>query len=72
MHILIKFTLTFKNNAPFRSCISKIKNTLVDNAEDRDTGVSVKFLMVGETNSMVGCHLKAEGHSVQLGVWGAL
>ena len=29
--------LTFKNNAPFRSCISKINNTLIDNAEDVDT-----------------------------------
>ena len=28
--------LTFKNNAPFRSCISKINNTFVDNAEDLD------------------------------------
>ena len=28
---------TFKNNAPFRSCISKlIISTLVDNAEDLD------------------------------------
>ena len=36
------------------------------------TGVSVKFLMVGETNSMVGYHLMAEDHSIQLGVWGAL
>ena len=26
--------LTFKNNAPFRSCISKISNTFIDNAED--------------------------------------
>ena len=25
--------LIFKNNAPFRSCISKINNTFVDNAE---------------------------------------
>ena len=33
-------------------------------------GVSVKFLMVGETNSMVGYHLMAEDHSIQLGVWG--
>ena len=32
--------------------------------------ISVKFLMVGETNSMVGCHLMAEDHSVHLGVWG--
>ena len=29
--------LTFKNNAPFRSCISKINNTFVDNAEDYAT-----------------------------------
>ena len=28
--------LTFKNNAPFKSCISKINNTLIDNAEDLD------------------------------------
>ena len=33
-------------------------------------GVSVKFLMVGETNFMVGYHWMAKGHSVQLGVWG--
>ena len=28
--------LTFKNNAPFISCISKTNNTLFDNAEDKD------------------------------------
>ena len=28
--------LVFKNNAPFISCITKINNTLVDNAEDLD------------------------------------
>ena len=28
--------LTFKNNALFRSCISKINNTFVDNAENLD------------------------------------
>ena len=28
--------LTFKNNAPFKSCISKINNTFVDNEEDLD------------------------------------
>ena len=28
--------LIFKNNAPFRSCISKIDNTFIDNAEDLD------------------------------------
>ena len=28
--------LTFKNITPFRSCISKINNTLIDNAEDLD------------------------------------
>ena len=28
--------LPFKNNAPFRSCIWKINNTLIDNAEDLD------------------------------------
>ena len=26
--------LSFKNNTPFRSCISKINNTFIDNGED--------------------------------------
>ena len=26
--------VSFKNNAPFRSCISKINSTLIDSAED--------------------------------------
>ena len=29
--------LAFKNNAPFTSCISKINNIVIDNAEDLDT-----------------------------------
>ena len=28
--------LIFKNNAPFRSCLSKINNKFIDNAEDLD------------------------------------
>ena len=28
--------LTFKNNAPFINCISKINGVLIDNAEDLD------------------------------------
>ena len=28
--------LTFKNNAPFRSCMSEINNTFIDNAENLD------------------------------------
>ena len=28
--------VAFKNNAPFRSCISKIKSTLIHNTEDLD------------------------------------
>ena len=28
--------LTFKNSAPFTSCISKINNTFIDNAKDLD------------------------------------
>ena len=34
------------------------------------TGVSLKFLIVGETNSMVGYHLMTEGQSIQLEVSG--
>ena len=33
--------------------------------------VSVKFLMVGVTNSMVGYYLMAKDHSFKLGVWEA-
>ena len=28
--------LTFKNSTPFKSCISKMNNTFIDNAEDLD------------------------------------
>ena len=31
-----KKKLIFKNNAPFRSCISKINSTFIDNTEDLD------------------------------------
>ena len=37
--------LTFKNNAPFRSCISKISNTFIDNAEDLDIVMSMHNLL---------------------------
>ena len=37
--------LTFKNNAPFISCISKINNTLIDNAEDVDIVVPIYDLI---------------------------
>ena len=33
---------------------------------------SVKFLVVGETNSMVGYHVMAGDHSIQCGVLGVL
>ena len=33
--------LTFKNNAPFIPCISKINNTFIDNAEDLDIVVPI-------------------------------
>ena len=38
--------LTFKNNAPFRSCISKINNTYIDNVEDRDIVMPVYNLII--------------------------
>ena len=31
--VCVRKKLAFKNNAPFVSCISKINNTLIDNAE---------------------------------------
>ena len=38
-------TLTFKNTAPFRSCISKINNTFIDNAEDLDIVMPIYNLL---------------------------
>ena len=37
--------LTFENNAPFRSCISKINNTFIDNTEDFDIVIPMHFLL---------------------------
>ena len=37
--------LTFKNNALFVSCISKINNTLIDNAEDLDVVMPIYNLL---------------------------
>ena len=37
--------LTFKNNAPFRSCISKINSTFIDNAEDLDIVMPIYNLL---------------------------
>ena len=37
--------VAFKNNAPFRSCISKINSTLIDNAEDLDIVMSMYNLL---------------------------
>ena len=42
--------LTFKNNAPFGSCISKINNTFVDNAEDLDIVILVCNLLEYNNN----------------------
>ena len=36
MLVTINKKLTFKNNTPFKSYISKINNTFIDNAEDLD------------------------------------
>ena len=47
--------LTFKNNAPFGSCISKINNTFVDSAEDLDIVILVCNLLEYNNNySMTG------------------
>ena len=37
--------LAFKNNAPFISCISKINNTLIDDAEDLDVVMALYNLL---------------------------
>ena len=43
----------FKNNVPFRSCISKINNIFIDNAEDFDVVITMyNLLEYGENYSM--------------------
>ena len=42
--------LTFKNNAPVRSCISKINNTFIDNAEDLDIVMPIYNLLAYSDN----------------------
>ena len=37
--------LAFKNNAPFLSCIAKINNTFIDNAEDLDVVMAMYNLL---------------------------
>ena len=45
--------LSFKNSAPFRSCISKISNGLIDNAEDLNIVMQIyNFLEYSENYSM--------------------
>ena len=48
--------LYFKNNAPFISCISKINNTLIDNAEDLDIVMPIYNLIEYSKN-----YLKTSG-----------
>ena len=43
--MLTKKKLTLKNNPPFRSCISKINSTFIDNAEDLDIVKSMYNLL---------------------------
>ena len=40
----------FKNDAPFRSCISKLNSTLIDNAEDLDIVMPMYNLLVYSQN----------------------
>ena len=39
-----------KNNAPFRSCISKIYNTFINNAEDLDIAMPMYNLLENSDN----------------------
>ena len=48
--------LAFKNNAPFISCISKINDTLIDNAEDLDLVMPMDNLLKYRQN-----YLKTSG-----------
>ena len=64
--------LTFKNNAPFLSCISKNNNTLIDNAEDLDIVMPLYNLLEYSKNyrkttgSLWNCY-RDEPNSVAVG-----
>ena len=45
-----KKNVSFKNNAPFRSCITKINNTLTGNAEDLDIVLLIYNLLEHSDN----------------------
>ena len=45
--------LTFKNNAPFRSSISKINNTFIGNAEDLDIVIPIYNLLKYSNRIMI-------------------
>ena len=45
--------IAFKNNVPFRSCITKINSTLTDNAEDLDMVMSIYYLLEYSQNYSV-------------------
>ena len=51
--VLKNETKTFKNNAPFCSCLSKINNTLIDNAEDLDIVMQMYNLLEHSDNYSV-------------------
>ena len=42
--------LTFKNNSPFRSCISKINSSFIDIAEDLDIIMLMYYLLQNRDN----------------------
>ena len=42
--------LAFKNNAPFRSCISKINNAFIDKAEDLDIVIPM-YNFIADSNN---------------------
>ena len=49
----LKKNVTFKSNAPFRSCISKINSTFIENAEDVDIVMPMnKFSEYSQNYSM--------------------
>ena len=45
--------LSFKNNAPCRSCISKINNTFIGNAEDLDIVMQMYNLLEYSDNYII-------------------
>ena len=60
--------LALKSNAPFTSCISKINNTIIDNAEDLDVVMIGITIWLNRAKTIYGIIIEVNQIVVQKGV----